>query len=126
MKSRTSIAIRFVIVFVMGLMVPTLVQAHAKLEKTQPADGATVSVSPPQIELSFDEAVDLKVSKIEVTGPSGKVVVGPARLMGPKALVAKVTAAMPDAAYTVRWQTAAADDGHVSKGEFKFTVKQAH
>jgi copper resistance protein C len=126
MKSRTSIAIRFVIVFVMGLMVPTLVQAHAKLEKTQPADGATVSVSPPQIELSFDEAVDLKVSKIEVTGPSGKVVVGPARLMGPKALAAKVTAAMPDGAYTVRWQTAAADDGHVSKGEFKFTVKQAH
>ena len=101
-------------------------QTQKKKKKTQPADGATVSVSPPQIELSFDEAVDLKVSKIEVTGPSGKVVVGPARLMGPKALVAKVTAAMPDAAYTVRWQTAAADDGHVSKGEFKFTVKQAH
>jgi methionine-rich copper-binding protein CopC len=119
--------IRLAIVFAMGLMVvPALLQAHAKLEKTQPADGATVSISPPQIQLSFDEEVDLKVSKIEVTGPSGKVAVGPARLMGPKALVAKVTATLPDAAYTVRWQTAAADDGHVSKGEFKFTVKQAH
>jgi methionine-rich copper-binding protein CopC len=126
MKSRTSTPIRLVILLAVGLMVPALLQAHAKLEKTQPADGATVSVSPPQIQLSFDEAVDLKVSKIEVTGPSGKVAVGPARLMGPKALVVKVTAAMPDAAYTVRWQTAAADDGHVSKGAFKFTVKQAH
>jgi methionine-rich copper-binding protein CopC len=126
MKSRTSASIRLVIVFVVGLMVPALLQAHAKLEKTQPADGATVSVSPPQIQLWFDEEVDVKVSKIEVTGPSGKVAVGPTRLMGPKALVAKVTAAMADAAYTVRWQTAAADDGHVSKGAFKFIVKQAH
>lgn len=126
MKSRTSTMTRLVIVFVTGLMVPALLQAHAKLEKTQPADGTTVSVSPPQIQLSFDEEVDLKVSKIEMTGPSGKVAVGPARLMGPKALVAKITAALPDAAYIVRWQTAAADDGHVSKGEFKFTVKQAH
>ena len=57
--------------FVTGLMVPALLQAHAKLEKTQPADGTTVSVSPPQIQLSFDEEVDLKVSKIEMTGPSG-------------------------------------------------------
>ncbi len=124
MKSHTPI--RLVIMFMTGLMVPALLQAHAKLEKTQPADGATVSVSPLQIQLSFDEEVDLTVSKIEVTGPSGKIVLGPMRLMGPKALVAKVTAALPDAAYTVRWQTAAADDGHVSKGAFKFTVKQAH
>jgi methionine-rich copper-binding protein CopC len=126
MKSCTSSTIRLVIVFAVGLMVPALLQAHAKLEKTQPASGATVTAPPPQIQLSFDEEVDVKVSRIEVTGPSGKVAVGPARLMGPKSLMAKVTGSMPDAAYTVRWQTAAADDGHVSKGEFKFTVKQAH
>jgi methionine-rich copper-binding protein CopC len=126
MKSRRSATIRLVIVMAVGFMLPSLVQAHAKLEKTQPADGTTVSVPPPQIQLSFDEEVDVKVSKIEVTGPSGKVAVGPARLMGPKSLVAKVTGSMPDAAYTVRWQTAAADDGHVSKGVFKFTLKQAH
>jgi methionine-rich copper-binding protein CopC len=33
---------------------------------------------------------------------------------------------LADATYTVVWQTAAADDGHVSKGDFKFTLKQAH
>jgi hypothetical protein len=126
MKSRTSPMIHLAIALTVGLMLPVLLHAHAKLEKTQPAGGATVSVPPPQIQLSFDEEVDVKVSKIDLTGPSGKVAVGPVRLMGPKSLVATVTGPMADAAYTVRWQTAAADDGHVSKGEFKFTVKQAH
>jgi methionine-rich copper-binding protein CopC len=70
--------------------------------------------------------VDVKVSKIALAGPSGKIVVGPTKLMGPKAIVAPITGAMADAAYTVTWQTAAADDGHLSKGTFKFTVKKAY
>jgi methionine-rich copper-binding protein CopC len=125
MKTRTSQMVRLAIVIAVGLMLPAFLQAHAKLEKTQPASGMTVSAPPPQIQLSFDEEVDVKVSKIEMMGPAGKIALGPTHLMGPKSLVAVITGKLADATYTVVWQTAAADDGHVSKGDFKFTLKQA-
>jgi methionine-rich copper-binding protein CopC len=126
MKTRRAQAARIAIAVAIWLMIPTLLSAHAKLQKTQPANGTTVSAAPKEVQLWFDEDVDLKVSKIGVTGPAGAVAVGPTRLMGPKSLIAVVTGPLTDNAYTVTWQTAAADDGHVSKGTFKFTLKQAH
>jgi methionine-rich copper-binding protein CopC len=126
MKTRTSYLIRLAIVVALGLMIPALLKAHAKLEKTQPVDGTTVAAPPPNIQLWFDEEVDVKVSKIDLTGPSGKVTLGPTHSMAPKSLMAAVTGKMADATYTVSWQATAADDGHVSKGDFKFTLKHAH
>jgi methionine-rich copper-binding protein CopC len=118
--------IRFSLVIMGGLLVPALLQAHAKLGKTQPASGATVSTPPSAIQLSFDEEVDLKVSKIFLTGPSGAVAVGATQAPNAKTLMSAISSKLADGTYTVTWQTAAADDGHVSKGNFRFNVKQAH
>ena len=84
-----------------------------------------MSAPPPHIQLWFDEEVDVKVSKIELIGPSGKVALGPTHTIGSKSLMAVISGKMSDAPYSVVWQTAAADDGHVSKGDFKFTLNQA-
>lgn len=125
MKARTSQLIRLAIIAALALMLPALLKAHAQLQKTQPASGETVSTAPPHIQLWFDEEVDLKVSKIDLTGPSGKVALGPTHtMMDAKSLMADITGKLADATYTVNWTTAAADDGHVSKGDFKFTLKQ--
>jgi copper resistance protein C len=99
-------------------------QAHTKLEKSDPANGATVTKSPTMVQLFFNEKPDLKVSKVEVTGPSGKVELGPAHSMADKDIMAAVKGAMSNGKYTVSWQ-AAGKDGHVQKGEFSFTVQQA-
>lgn len=101
-----------------------IVVAHAKLEKATPADGATVAAAPSNVELVFNEALDLKLTKIDVTGPSGKVELGPVHSTAAKSVMARVNAKLEDGKYTVSWQTAG-DDGHVVKGEFSFTVKQA-
>jgi copper resistance protein C len=101
--------------------VGVLVQGHTKLEKTEPANGATVNAPVAHLQLSFNEAVDPAVSKIDLTGPSGKVAVGPVHAMG-KMLKADVTEKTSDGKYTVAWQ-AAGDDGHVIKGEFSFSVQ---
>jgi methionine-rich copper-binding protein CopC len=125
MKTRTRQLFRLAIIVAVGLMLPALLKAHAQLQKTQPAAGETVSTAPPHIQLWFDEEVDVKVSKIELIGPSGKVTIGPTHTMDQKSLMADITGKLANAAYTVNWQTAAAADGHVSKGDFKFTLKQA-
>jgi methionine-rich copper-binding protein CopC len=96
--------------------------AHMKVEKTEPADGATLSTAPPHVQLWLTEKPDLKVTKVELSGPSGKITLGPAHTMSEKTLMAAVTGKMADGKYTVNWQTAG-NDGHVQKGSFAFTVK---
>ena len=100
----------------------TFAQAHAKLEKTEPAANATISAAPTSVQLWFNEAPDLKVTKVELSGASGKVELGPAHSMGKNNVMAPIVSKMTDGKYTVNWQTAG-DDGHVEKGTFAFTLK---
>ncbi len=109
---------------VAGLMLAAsaLTQAHAKLEKTEPAANATVTTAPPHVQLFFSEAPDAAVSKLAINGPSDKVKLVQTHVMG-KSLMAIVEGEMADGIYTVLWSTTG-DDGHVQKGEFKFTLKR--
>ncbi len=103
-------------------MVTALVQAHTKLEKSEPAADSTVAASPKWVQLFFNEVPDQKVSKVEVTGPSGKIETGPVHSMADKDLMAAFPGTLANGKYTVNWQTAG-KDGHVIKGAFSFTVQ---
>lgn len=97
-------------------------QAHMKLEKSDPASGATLTAAPKSLNLHFSEKIDAAVSKLALKGPAGEVKLGPAHAMGEKHLMADVQGSMADGAYTISWQSAGGD-GHVQKGEIPFTVK---
>jgi methionine-rich copper-binding protein CopC len=99
------------------------VSAHMKLEKAQPAADAAVTAPPPHIQIWFTQKPDLNVSKMTLDGPSGAVELVQMHVMD-KSLMATIKGSMDNGAYTVRWQTAG-DDGHVQKGEYKFTLKRA-
>jgi len=107
-----------------AMAIGVAVEAHAKLLKTSPADKATVTKAPTTLQLWFNEAIDARLSKVELTGPAGKVALGVVHAMEPKQLMGPITGKMADGAYTVDWQTAG-DDGHVQKGSFTFTLKLA-
>jgi len=115
---------RGVLAAVAALALSGVVQAHAKLENSDPAANATLTKAPVAVMLYFNETPDLKVSKVEITGPSGKVELGPAHSMGDKDIMAAVKGTLGNGKYTVAWQ-AAGKDGHVQKGEFTFTVQKA-
>jgi methionine-rich copper-binding protein CopC len=97
-------------------------QAHMKLEKSEPAANAVVAGPPPHVQVFFSEAPDLKVSKLEIKGPSDKAKLVKLHVMD-KSLMAMVEGEMPDGTYTVSWQ-AAGKDGHIQKGDYTFTVKR--
>jgi methionine-rich copper-binding protein CopC len=116
---------RIVSASVLGIAVLSVVlAAHMKVEKTEPANGATLATPPPHVQLWLTQKPDMKVTKVDLAGPSGKVTLGPPHTMSDKTLMAAVTGKMADGKYTVNWQTAG-DDGHVQKGSFTFTVKHA-
>jgi methionine-rich copper-binding protein CopC len=108
------------IFFVAGAAV---LSAHMKLEKSEPAEGATVTAPPSSVQLFFNEAPDLKVSKLTLVGPTDKATLVGTHAMG-KSLMATVQGELADGPYTVQWQ-GAGDDGHVQKGEVKFVLKRA-
>jgi methionine-rich copper-binding protein CopC len=100
----------------------SLLQAHMVLKESQPAANAVLTTAPKTIQISFNEAPDMKVSKMTIKGPSTDVKLTGVHAMG-SALMATVQGDMADGPYVVSWQ-AAGDDGHISKGELAFTVKR--
>ena len=111
--------IRWFLLLAVALAVP--LYAHMKIEKTEPATDSTISTAPKQIQVWFNETPDIKVTKMSLSGPSGEAKVAAPRVDG-KAITAAVTGPLADGAYTATWQSAG-DDGHLQKGEFKFTLK---
>ena len=99
-------------------------QAHMKLEKSEPANGATLAAAPMAIELFFSEKIDVAVSKVVLKGASGDIALSAPHAMGDKQLMAPVKGSLPDGSYTVTWQSAGTD-GHVVKGQLAFAVKRA-
>ena len=97
--------------------------AHMHVEKTAPVTDSTVTMLPKMVQVWFNEAPDMKVSKMTLMGPSGPVELGAPMAMG-KSLGAEIKGTLADGLYTVTWQSAG-DDGHLQKAEFKFTVKRS-
>ena len=97
--------------------------AHAQLEKATPAVGGTVA-SASEIRLEFSEGVELKFTKVSLTGPGGAAPLGAARTESGNQAVLIVPIAKPLSAgvYTVHWQAVSVDTHH-TQGTFEFTVK---
>lgn len=98
--------------------------AHLKPEKSDPAANAVLTAAPRQVQVWFTQKPDAAVSKLELRGPSNAARLVQTRGMGERSLVASVEGEMVDGVYAIQWQ-AAGDDGHIQRGEIRFTLKRA-
>lgn len=104
------------------LAVPALVSAHAELATSDPEDGATVEGTPGVIVADFTETL---------ADGSGLVLSGPDDTRIAEGGIdesndTRMSIEPPDLAagdYVVRW-TAVAEDGHVERGSYSFTVTE--
>ena len=96
-----------------------------KAAKTEPAADSTLTSPPARVQVWFTQAPDPMLTKLEVAGPAGAVKLNGFKVNDDKSVVAAVEGTLANGRYTVRWQSAG-DDGHVQKGEFAFSVKQAN
>jgi copper resistance protein C len=98
--------------------------AHPKLTATVPAADAQ-SQPPQEIRLSFNEALVVKFSGLDLKDQAGKrVETGPAASdpKDRKQLIVPVKAALQPGRYTVEWHVVA-EDTHRVKGSYSFEVK---
>lgn len=99
---------------------------HTRLLKSTPAKDTVLAAAPAALELWFSEKVDLAASRVQLVDAAAKVVTTAALTQAAAEnapVVARITGAMADGAYTVNW-SAASGDGHAVKGSFGFTVKR--
>jgi copper transport protein len=100
--------------------------AHALLVSSSPAANGSLPHSPGQLLLTFSEAVDPKLSFVNVMDSSGHPAAGVSKAQGVagKGAQLRVTISSPLArgVYTVDWQTVSSVDGHVATGAFPFGV----
>jgi methionine-rich copper-binding protein CopC len=97
---------------------------HLHLRGSTPADGATISSAPANIQLFFSEKPEIKVTTVNlVDGGNANVALSAPRLASgaDTAVVVDVKAPLAAGAYTVKW-SAMASDGHVQRGSFGFIV----
>ena len=106
------------------LLTATPAAAHAKLESTTPAQGASLAIPPTTVSLTFGEPVTVGAAPIAVTGPGGaRWKVGKASITD-STVSAPVTATGPAGAYTLAY-TVISDDGDAISGKVAFTLTAA-
>lgn len=98
--------------------------AHASLKSAVPAADATVTTSPAEVALTFNEKIEPAFSSIAIAdGQGNNVATDKARVdANNPAMLRLAVPALASGTYTVTWAVAG-HDGHRRKGAFKFTVK---
>jgi len=110
----------FLLIFVAG---SARLEAHAFLQRAEPAVGSTVQTSPSEIRIRFTENIEPAFSSVQVFDPSGKEVdkhdVGLDR--SDHALLHVSLPRLGAGIYKVVWRVVSVDT-HVTSGSFTFQV----
>ena len=97
---------------------------HAELVSSVPAANASISTSPPELVLTFTEAIDPANSSLTLLGPNGSPVAGTGALRINAAGTTATTEvpALKPGIYTVSYRVTSATDGHVTSGQYAFLL----
>ncbi|MBX3173509.1 MAG: copper resistance protein CopC [Gemmatimonadaceae bacterium] len=96
--------------------------AHPRLLKATPAADSRLPSAPRQLELTFNESLDLALTRVTLLQDGQTLRTDSLRLAAgdDRTVIAPVGALTPGR-YTVRWQVTG-DDGHPVRGEFTFEI----
>ena len=118
------IVLRLVLMATIVAIVPRIACAHVALKTSVPANGARLTAAPRDLRLTFSEAPELAMTRVELVGPDGRVIPLDSFHSAPdsqQVVVARIAGPLTAGAYTVRWQIAG-QDGHPVRGRVAFTI----
>nr|WP_082072904.1 copper homeostasis periplasmic binding protein CopC [Hyphomicrobium sp. 99] len=99
--------------------IPSVAQAHARLDSASPAAGSTVAASPGQVTLHFTEQLEPKFSGATVHNSAGARVDTGSSASGSTMSVG--VKALEPGSYSVNWHALSVDT-HKTQGSFSFQV----
>jgi methionine-rich copper-binding protein CopC len=105
---------------VCGVFAAAPCMAHAKLLSSSPANNAHLSEAPKTLTLNFSEDAQLAVLKL--VGAGKEIPLALDKSAKPSRSFTLTLPALAPGDYTVQWTALAADDGHITKGSFAFSI----
>jgi copper transport protein len=99
--------------------------AHALLERSDPAAGASLPRAPHLLLLLFTEAPDPSLSTVSLLNSAGQTVPGTGKPAAALDNAQELRVALPrltHGVYTVNWRTVSKVDGHITNGSFAFGI----
>lgn len=108
-----------------ALLMPGWAWAHASLVKSVPAQRAVLYRAPAQIQLWFNERLEIRYSSLSLVDGRGEPVeTGAVEIAvdDPKSIHAAIKS-LPPGGYTVKYRVLSTD-GHVVENQFSFTIRQ--
>jgi hypothetical protein len=94
--------------------------SHAKLQSSTPADSAQLTQAPKTLTLNFSEAAQL--ARLVVVGDGKEISIPIDKTAKASQSFTLPLPGLVPGKYTVQWTAVAADDGHVTKGTFSFSI----
>lgn len=107
-----------------SLAIAGVVLAHAELESSDPADGATIT-TPYTLTATFSEEIDIERSTLIIENSAGAQVAAGTVNADDHTVMTVELPALPDGVYTVRWTSVTPDDNGIERGTFTFNVGSA-
>jgi copper resistance protein C len=97
--------------------------AHPRLLKATPAADSRSTEAPQQVALTFNEALDIALTRVTLLRGDAPVRVDSLRVAAgdEKTIVASLGAPLAPGRYTVRWQVTGSD-GHPVRGTYSFEI----
>lgn len=96
-------------------------EAHAYVDRSQPADGSEYIAAPPEIKVWFTEALETKFSTLTLVDAGGQPVPGTKQTAAADSVLVLQVPPLANGVYTVKWHVLAADT-HVTDGTITFGV----
>lgn len=118
MKSKWLGVIICVSLLLLGM--PSIVSAHANLERSTPLQDAVLQQSPEEIRIQFTEEVDSNLSQITLEDNNGNIIKGTLSTEAERWLIYKIPK-LDEGIYKVKWQALSVDT-HVTEGSFRFSI----
>lgn len=106
------------------LLWPLAGAAHTHLDRSEPAENATLDSAPATVKLWFSSRIEPDFSRIEVIDAEGKQVEKgkPTISSNRRELETDLNEGLASGTYQVNWNVVARD-GHRQRGSFSFSVK---
>lgn len=106
-------------VFISMMVMAGPASAHARLEKTSPTDCASLTATPPEVMLRFNEPVKEGLNQVSVTSGSTDATDGKLEIDG-NTVYQKLKSSLPSGTYKVTYKVVSGD-GHPISGSISFT-----
>jgi copper resistance protein C len=103
-----------------ALLISGTAFAHARLIQSSPAAESQLTEVPKTLALTFSEAAQLAMLKLSISGKEVPLVIDHSAKAS-SSITIPLPALQPGS-YLVEWSALAADDGHVTRGQFAFSV----